>query len=89
MQFTTHPNPNPLVLPYPQTASIYMPSENEDGRNLSVSRAESVLKGHVYESSNLVLRACSDATAPSQGASRVLQKIPTTTHMIPETGVFL
>ncbi|KAH7851702.1 hypothetical protein Vadar_015541 [Vaccinium darrowii] len=42
---------------------------------------ESVMKGHVSESGNLV--------APSQAASHVLQTVPMTTHMIPQTGGFI
>ncbi|KAG5512852.1 hypothetical protein RHGRI_038678 [Rhododendron griersonianum] len=52
------------------------------------SQVEAFLMGHVSESSNLAFPAYSDAAAPSQPVATILQTMPMTTHMIPQTGGF-
>ncbi|KAG5512841.1 hypothetical protein RHGRI_038668 [Rhododendron griersonianum] len=88
MQFTASPNPNALVFPQFQIASTQVLSENEDRRNSLASQVEAFLMGHVSEYSNLAFPAYSDAAAPSQPVATILQTMPMTTHMIPQTGGF-
>ncbi|KAG5512883.1 hypothetical protein RHGRI_038707 [Rhododendron griersonianum] len=87
-QFTAPPNPNALVFPQFQIASTLVLSENEDRRNSLASQVEAFLMGHVSEYSNLAFPAYSDAAAPSQPVATILQTMPMTTHMIPQTGGF-
>ncbi|KAG5512890.1 hypothetical protein RHGRI_038714 [Rhododendron griersonianum] len=87
-QFTTPPNPNALVFPQFQIASTQVLSENEDRRNSLASQVEAFLMGRVSESSNLAFPEYSDAAAPSQPVATILQTMPMTTHMIPQTGGF-
>ncbi|KAG5512862.1 hypothetical protein RHGRI_038688 [Rhododendron griersonianum] len=71
-----------------QIASTLVLSENEDRRNSLASQVEAFLMGHVSESSNFAFPAYSDAAAPSQPVATILQTMPMTTHMIPQTGGF-
>ncbi|KAF7114834.1 hypothetical protein RHSIM_RhsimUnG0076800 [Rhododendron simsii] len=69
-QSIAYPNSNALVFPQPHIASEEVLNENggsfEDRRDSLASQAEDSFEGHVSESSNLTVLACSDAAAPNQ-----------------------
>ncbi|XP_058214027.1 uncharacterized protein LOC131325669 isoform X4 [Rhododendron vialii] len=76
-------NSNALVFPQRHIASEEVLNENggssEDRRDSLASQAEASFEGHVSESSNLTVLACSDAAAPNQP----LATMPTVPNIIP------
>ncbi|KAI8554350.1 hypothetical protein RHMOL_Rhmol05G0092000 [Rhododendron molle] len=82
-QSIAYPNSNALVFPQPHIASEEVLNENggssEDRRDSLASQAEASFEGHVSESSNLTVLACSDAAAPNQP----LATMPTVPDIIP------
>ncbi|KAI8554344.1 hypothetical protein RHMOL_Rhmol05G0091500 [Rhododendron molle] len=83
-QFPAYPIPNvsPLQIAPTEVLSGNMGS-SDDSRILLASQEEAFLEGHVFESNNLTVPACSDAAAPSRPLATILHTMPTNPHMVP------
>ncbi|KAG5548013.1 hypothetical protein RHGRI_013642 [Rhododendron griersonianum] len=82
-QFPAYPIPNvsPLQIAPTEVLSGNMGS-SEDSRILLASQ-EAFLEGHVFESNNLTVPACSDTAAPGRPLATILHTMPTNPHMVP------